>query len=85
MALNETANLVRDYMFTLTTDQQRQAYEESKVGPAAQQEIYADISSNYKAIGKIRYPGGGAASSKESDKIFYDPSKNKPMVNVQQE
>jgi hypothetical protein len=53
------------------------------VGPAAQQEIYADISSNYKAIGKIRYPG--AASSKESDKIFFDPSKNRQMVDVQQE
>jgi hypothetical protein len=72
-------------MATLRKDQQRQAYEESKVGPAAQQEIYADIASNYKAIGKIRYQGGNGASSKESDKIFFDPSKNRQMVDVQQE
>ncbi len=61
-------------MATLTKDQQRQAFEESKIGHAAQQEIYADISSNYKAQSKFRYPGGAGSQSKDSDKIFFDPS-----------
>jgi hypothetical protein len=54
------------------------------VGPAGQQEIYADIASKYKAIGKIRYPIGGD-SAKESDKIFFDPSKNRQMGDSQEE
>jgi hypothetical protein len=53
------------------------------VGPAGQQEIYADIASKYKAIGKIRYPIGDSA--KESDKIFFDPSKNRQMKDGQEE
>ena len=53
------------------------------MGPAGQQEIYADIASKYKAIGKIRYPISD--SSKESDKIFFDPSKNRQMGDSQQE
>jgi hypothetical protein len=53
------------------------------VGPAGQQEIYADIASKYKAIGKIRYPIGDSA--KESDKIFFDPSKNRQKGDSQEE